>query len=306
MNKSVKLLILNFVLMAVVIGCKPKIQDKSKEEDSYHTGTEMVAADASFEPIVAEEAFVFKGIYPEANLKLSYLTENDVLRKLLNDTVRVAVLSRELDSNEVKILTKRTLPPETQPFAVDAIALIVNKRSNDTLTTVSDIKKMLAGNTKTDRNIVFDNPNGSLVRYLKAFAGNINLTQKNIYALRSNKEVLNYVSSHNDAIGIIGFSWLNDPDADYKAAVSNVKIVAVKDEASKAFGKAYYKPSQETLELKQYPLSRKLYIINCTGKLGLGRGFQDFLASERGQRIILKSGLLPHSIPQRLINIKDN
>ena len=306
MNNGTKLLVLNLVLFTVFISCKPKVSNNSKEEDTYHTGTETVAADGSFEPIVAEEAYVFKGIYPEAKLKLNYLTENEVLRKLLNDTVRVAVLSRELDSTEVKILTKRTLPPETQPFAVDAVALIVNKTSTDTLITVSDIKKMLTGNTKTNKNIVFDNPNGSLVRYLKAFAGNIDLKQKNIYALKSNKEVLNYVSTHNAAVGIIGFSWLNDPDADYKAAVNNVKIVGVKDEASKAFGKAYYKPSQETLELKQYPLSRKLYIINCTGKLGLGRGFQDFLASERGQRIILKSGLLPDSIPQRLINIKDN
>lgn len=288
------------------MSCKPKNPNATATEETFHSGHEVLAADESFKPIVDEEAYVFKSLYPEAKPEFHYLTENEVLRKLLNDTVRVAILSRELDSTEVKILTKRTLPPNTQPFAVDAVALIVNKTSNDTVITVSDIKKMLTGNTKTDKNIVFDNPNGSLVRYLKAFAGNIDLKQKNVYALKSNKEVLNYVSSHNDAIGIIGFSWLNDPDADYKAAVNNVKIVGVKDEGSKAFGKEYYKPSQETLDLKQYPLSRKLYIINCTGKLGLGRGFQDFLASERGQRIILKSGLLPDSIPQRLINIKDN
>jgi phosphate transport system substrate-binding protein len=92
---------------------------------------------------------------------------------------------------------------------------------------------MLNGTAKTDKSIVFDNPNSSLVRYLKHLSGNKELKQKNIYALSSNKEVIKYVSEHSDAIGITGFSWLNDPDKDYAAAVDKVKIVGVKDENSK-------------------------------------------------------------------------
>jgi phosphate transport system substrate-binding protein len=57
------------------------------------------------------------------------------------------------------------------------------------------------------------------------------------------------------------------------------------------------------LALKQYPLTRNLYILNFTGKLGLGMEFAAFIAGDKGQRIILKSGLLPDSIPGREINI---
>ncbi|NCD70378.1 PstS family phosphate ABC transporter substrate-binding protein [Mucilaginibacter agri] len=304
MNNSIKLILLTFVAILLFITCKQKVNSYNANDDEPHKGTITIAADESFKPIVDEEAAVFTGIYTEAKPKFNYQTENAVLRSFLNDSVRVAILSRELDTNEVRILKNRTLPPEILPFAVDAVAIIVNKASNDTLITVSDIKNMLAGNTKTDKSIVFDNPNSSLVRYLKEFTGSKELVQKNIYALKSNKEVLNYVNQHENAIGIIGFSWLNDPDADYAAAANSVKIVGVRNEASKEFANEYFKPSQTTLALKQYPLSRRLYIINSTGKLGLGRGFADFITSERGQRIILKSGLLPDSIPQRLINIK--
>ena len=52
-----------------------------------------------------------------------------------------------------------------------------------------------------------------------------------------------------------------------------------------------------------YPLTRSLYVINCEGGTGLGTGFASFIAGERGQRIVLKSGLLPDSIPSREINI---
>jgi len=47
-----------------------------------------------------------------------------------------------------------------------------------------------------------------------------------------------------------------------------------------------------------------LYILNCTGKNGLGMEFAGFMKSDRGQRIILKSGLLPDNIPGREITIE--
>ena len=112
------------------------------------------------------------------------------------------------------------------------------------------------------------------------------------------------MSEHQDAIGITGFGWLNDPDKDYAGYVDNIKVVGVRDDVSKNADAKYFKPSQETLVLKQYSLSRTLYIINCSSKVGLATGFATFLASERGQRIILKSGLLPDSIPAREINLK--
>ncbi|MDB5109080.1 MAG: hypothetical protein JWR67_194, partial [Mucilaginibacter sp.] len=174
----------------------------------------------------------------------------------------------------------------------------------DTLITVNELKKMLNGQTKTGTNIVFDNPNSSLVRYLKSFSGTQNFKQTNIYSLKNNKEVIRYVSENKNAIGIIGFSWLNDPDKDYEDEVKKVKVVAIKDENSKTAPNEYFTPSQNTLALKQYPLIRGLYVINCTGKRGLGTGFAHFMVSEQGQRIILRSGLLPDSIPQREIRIK--
>jgi phosphate transport system substrate-binding protein len=84
-----------------------------------------------------------------------------------------------------------------------------------------------------------------------------------------------------------------------------LRVVSVRDESNKQYPDAYFKPSQESLVLKQYPLSRGLYIINCTSKVGLAMGFAKFLGSQVGQRIILKSGLLPDSIPTREISLKN-
>ncbi|QXV65917.1 substrate-binding domain-containing protein [Mucilaginibacter sp. 21P] len=279
-----------------------KKQDK-KQLDGFVTGTANFSADESFSPIVNEELFVFRGIFRDANPVITYKPETGVISDLLNDKTRVAILSRTLDTTESGVLKRRELVPDVNKFAIDAVALIVNQASNDTTISVNEIKQMLRGEAKANKSIVFDNPNSSLVRYLKALAGTTEFKQKNIYALSSNKEVIKYVSTHTDAIGITGFSWLNDPDQDYAAAVDKVKIMGVKDESSKTAPNEYFKPSQTTLVEQSYPLSRSLYIIDCTGRKGLGAGFASFLASERGQRIILKSGLLPDSLPPREINI---
>lgn len=274
--------------------------------DTYKSGSIQFVSDESFAPILDQEIYIFKNDNPKADPKIVYKPENEAIKYLLSDSSRCAFLSRKLDAAEVQTLQSHNLPVIENVFAKDAVAVIVNESSNDTLISVNEIKKMLAGQYKTDKSIVFDNPNSSLVRYLKDFSGLKELKQKNIYALKSNKEVIEYVSKHPEAIGIIGFSWLNDPDADYAPAAQKVKIVSVKDENSKTDPNSYFRPSQETLYKNQYPLERDLYIVNCTGRKGLATGFELFMRDAKGQRIILRSGLLPVNIPERNVTIHNN
>jgi len=302
MKMKFKQLLLGVTVLAALQSCQ---QNTKKKEplDGFTSGTANFVGDESFSPIIDEELYVFKAIYPEAKPVITYKPEAEVVNSLMNDKTRLIILSRNLDTAELGVLKRRALVADVNKFAIDAVALIVNQASNDTTISLSEIKKMLKGQSKTNKNIVFDNPNSSLVRYLKTLTGSKEFKQKNIYALSSSKEVIRYVSTHPDAIGITGFNWLNDPDKDYAGAVDKVKIVGVKDEDSKTSPNEYFKPSQTTLVQHTYPLSRSLYVIDCTGRKGLAAGFASFLASERGQRIILKSGLLPDSIPSREINI---
>jgi phosphate transport system substrate-binding protein len=289
-------------VLMLLQNCKQKTNNDNL--DRFTNNKAEFVVDESFRPIVDEELYVFKNSYTKVFPKIVYAPENTAVNLLLDDSARVVILSRDLNAGErAALLKNKNLKPVIDRFAIDAVALIVNQASNDTTITVSQIKNLLNGDTKMDKNIVFDNPNSSLVRYLKDLAGSKGLKQKNIYSLKSNKEVIKYVSEHPDAIGITGFSWLNDPDKDYADDLQKVKIVGVKDDTRKNPSQQYYWPSQNTLSLKQYPLTRNLYILNCTGKYGLGMEFAVFITNDVGQRIILKSGLLPDKIPNREITI---
>lgn len=298
--KNSSVIVFSFLaLLLLLSSCNTGVKQHS---DTFITGKAQFVADESFSPVLDQELYIFKATNKEAQPQMIYKTENEALKLFLNDSIRVAILARNLKPDELALLRKRTLPPEINCFAIDAVALIVNKSSADTLTSVAEIKKMLRGEAKTDKNIVFDNPNSSITRYLKDLSGVDQFNQKNIYALKSNVDVIKYVSTHPQAIGFISYTWLLEPDKYYASYVNNIKMVGVKNESNKDDPKGYYTPSQNSLAMRQYPLQRSLYIINSTGRRGLATGFATFLESERGQRLILRSGLLPDSIPTREIS----
>ena len=124
------------------------------------------------------------------------------------------------------------------------------------------------------------------------------MPSKGIFSFKTNEEVIQFVSENDGMIGIVGVNWLMQPSLKMQPIVDKVNLISVK-----GIGKtAYYAPTQNNLAEGKYPLARDLYIVNCQGYSGLGMGFASFIAGDIGQRIILKSGLLPIKMPGR--NIK--
>jgi len=286
------------ILFCIITSCN----NTNTTTDQFTSGNYEFVFDESLSPILDQELYVFKSIYPDAKPDVLYRPENKILDLILNNKARFAVMGRTLNPDEVKLLTNRNLPPQINKVADDAITLIVSKTAPDSVMLLSEVKNLFSKNTKSDISLVFDSPNSSIINYLKKLSGVNQSEQKNVYALKSSKEVIKYVAEHQNAIGFISYSWLTEPDADYAAAVQKINVVGIKDENAKSG--VYFKPSQSTLALKQYALSRTIYVVDCTGKVGLGTGFASFLQSERGQKIVLRSGLLPDSLPTREINIK--
>ena len=124
--------------------------------------------------------------------------------------------------------------------------------------------------------------------------------EKGIYSFKSNEEVIKFVSENKGMIGVVGVNWLSQPNPDMIQYVKEINVLSVKSLKDSN----YYSPTQNNIAEGKYPLARDLYIINCQGYSGLGMGFASFVAGDIGQRIVLKSGLLPLKIPGRKINIR--
>ncbi|SDM83522.1 phosphate transport system substrate-binding protein [Daejeonella rubra] len=283
----------------VLVSC----QSKPLEQQTYTSGKEQILVDESFAPIIEDQAYLFESTYSGAKLDLVMKSENELLNLFLSDSIQVAIVSRLLNAEETKHFESKNIKVRINRFAIDGIALITHNSSKYANADVSDIIKILKGEASSLESLVFDNANSSTVRYFKELAAIEVLPAAGIYALKSNSDVIKYVNDNPGSIGVVGVNWMVQPPVQLEKTVAELKILGVKNISGQPGSDAYYKPTQNDIALGMYPLTRSLYVINCEGGAGLGTGFASFIAGERGQRIVLKSGLLPDSIPSREINI---
>ena len=279
------------------MGCNQNNKPKNSDE-TILKGSTSILVDETLLPVVADQVEVFESLY-EAKIKVNAKSEAETVLALSKDTSKIAFLSRKLNSDEEKVFESKKIKPRTTVFAIDAIAFIANKRNKDSLIALQEVVNFLKGMTNSKINgLVFDNPNSSTVRYMKELAGIKELPTKKIFSFKTNEEVIQFVAENQGMIGVVGVNWLMEPSLKLRPIVDKITILSVK-----GIGKTdYFAPTQNNLAENKYPLSRDLYIINCQGYSGLGMGFASFIAGEVGQRIILKSGLLPVRMPGR--NIK--
>lgn len=281
------------------IMCNQKEQKKADKE-SILKGSTTIFVDETLSPIMEDQVAVFESNY-EAKVKLVSKSESETLISLFKQKSAIAVLTRNLTTEENKIFEQKKITPKITKFATDAIAFISNKSTKDTLIDIKNVVEFMQGKPSSSiRGLVFDNPNSSTVRYMNSLARIQSIPEKGVYSFKTNDEVIKFVAQNKGMIGVVGVNWLFQPMPEMKKFVDMVNVLSVKG----LTGENYYAPSQNNIAEGKYPLARDLYIINGQGYSGLGMGFASFVAGDIGQRIILKSGLLPVRIPGRRINVR--
>ncbi|RZJ33684.1 MAG: phosphate ABC transporter substrate-binding protein [Flavobacterium sp.] len=289
------LLALSAILL--VLSCNES--GKNKSGQTILEGKAEIYTDESLLPIVEDQVAVFESSY-NADISIVPKSETEVVNALMSGITKLAVLSRDLSQTEISHFTDNKIIPRRTRFATDAVIFIKNRGNNDTLIALRDVIDFWKGKSVAGiKGLVFDNLNSGTVRYLDSLAGGTGIPSKGIFSFRNNGEAIKYIAANRDMIGVVGLNWINQPSAN--TDLSNINVLSVKA----VDGQNYIYPSQNNLAERKYPLARDLFVVDCQGFSGLGMGFASFIAGERGQRIILKSGLLPVRIPGRKIVIRN-
>ena len=96
-------------------------------------------------------------------------------------------------------------------------------------------------------------------------------------ALKTNREVIDFVSKTSYAIGIIGVNWLSDRNDSTGLSFSKeVRVMSV-SAADKATPENSFKPYQAYLFYGDYPLARSIYALLNDPRSALPWGFASFL-----------------------------
>lgn len=301
--------------MSALVSCGGGKDKEGKELDTPAKGTITVAVDESFRQIIEAEKTAFEKTFPYTKINLVFKPEGEAVAMMLNDKARMAVVARELDTKEKDVFKRDDIRYKSFKFAGDGIALITNKSNRDTLITTQDLGELMKGTKKRwsevgkggsvqDIVLVFDGTSSSNLTFLLD-TFKIDRKQKvSFFAAKSNKEVIEYVKTHVNAMGVIGVNWISDGDD--PTSLKFIRSVNVLSVANKPNAKIedYYQPFGYNLALKKYPLTRKIRLILKEAHMGLGTGFINYMTLEQGQLIVYKNGLIPLTQPLQIRQVK--
>lgn len=315
MKNPLKILsFLPIVFIIILSGCGGNKTNTIKE--TVTSGDIKISVDEAYQLLFDTEIYTFESFYKYANITATYKPEGDAITDFMNDSVRVVISNRKLTDAEEKLLTNKKIIPKTTAVAHDALAFIVNNNNPDTLIRYQQIADIFTGiiskwnqlNPKSnlsDITVVFDNTRSCNTRFIKEKFDLTNDFPANCFAVKTNSDVIDYVEKNKNALGIISVNWISDKDDSISHEfLKKIKVMYVGAPGNTDDNDNCYKPYPGNIADGSYPLIRDVYMINRETFNGLGTGFVQFVAGDQGQRIVLKSGLVPATMPIRLVEVK--
>lgn len=318
---------INHLLYAAVLSVLTLASCDKQPTTTTTSGAMTMLCDDSFENIMEQEIDVFEYSYPKAHIGCQYLTQKECLDSLFAGDTHTIVIGRDLTPTEFKGMKAKYPRLRTMKIAVDAVALIVNPENPVKYLSMNEIGEILAGETNNwslvepdapnlPIEVVFDHSGSGLTTYMVDSLLDGRKFGPNVVQTGSVEGVLERVKKSRGAIGVIGVSWLtrdltenrptgeqlakelNDTtaisgvDLNERMVNSGVKVLGVMRDVNIAF-----KPYQQNIYDGSYPLTRPIYMITTASPAGLAGGFYSFVTGVNGQRLLMKTGILPARVP---------
>lgn len=322
----VKSSLISLISCALLFACSDDGKKKAPS-DTTTSGTISIAVDEAFMPLMQSEITAFQGTYPKAKILAYYVSEKRAFEMMMHDSVRLVVSSRGFQESELAQLKEEKIKPNTLKIATDALGVVLHLSNPDSLLTTDDLVRILTDEKFKWKNLsgkgiaqpvelVLDKEGSSnyatLLQKLKLEKENIRCK---ITIAGGDREVINYVNQNPQAIGFMGVNWISDQDDPTQmrfmagirvAHLMSDTLLKLKKQNPLGVSEEYYQPLQAYLAQHFYPLTREVIVASREARSGLGTGLLAYMASDKGQRIVLKAGLLPATMPIRLVKIKND
>ncbi len=297
------------LLAASASGCRFSAPDPEKD-DTPTSGSVLVLADADCRSVIDQELLVFSALYPKAHVHVRYLGEAELVKAMLNDSVRCVVTTVAPGADQAAYFKKRQLSAPVIPIYKAGIAVVVQKNSPLQYLSVAQVAELLGKpeglqvTTDMEANLHLDSLTalfaGTGSGVARLLADSLGIKTIRARALADVPAVVDQVARDPRTIGFLPFEAISDLDNPaVRALREQVRLLPI----SPAAGGPAVQPSQSSLADGSYPLRRTVTMVLTEGKSGLGTGFVSFVANHKGQRIILKLGVAPITVPPRNVEI---
>ncbi len=290
--------VLACLVAAFLAGCL-----KQNEETPTHGSLSMASCESQF-AILQKEAEEFQRIYSETKVTVVELSTREAIVALLNDSLKMICTDRALNQEERAVVQRAHLPLVETRIAEDALAIIVHTTNPMKEIGFSSLGKIFRGDVHSWSQIPEAHWSGSIDAVLMGRnSGTHELLATSVlkttltptHSARSQQEIVKYVAQNPRAIGIVTISAILD-------SVPTIKVLAMQA-VNKEAPTPFVKLHQANVYRDYYPLHYPVYLYSTAKMSSVVSGFTAYIASVPGQKIFQNAGLVPATMPVRLVQI---
>ena len=215
---------------------------------------------------------------------------------LINGTVDIANASRKMKPKEIKMAERQGFQPEEFVVGQDALTIYVHKKNPITSLSLSQLAEINGEEGSIVKwsqlgitvpgckgeeilRISRQSSSGTYYHYRKTILGISQDFRLGSFEMHGSKDVVTLVEKTPCAIGYSGLAY----------ATPHVKLVCI----SETEESPCIPPSIETANDRSYPISRPLYMYTRGKPVGEIKKYIDWVRSDVGQCLLLKSGYAP-------------
>ena len=239
---------LSIIISIFILASACKNPVKTEQLDSPSKGHIQISVEESFKPFIEQELKVFALSFPNATIEVAYKSEIECFKDLASDSTRMIIVTRGLDKTEqANYKDQLSYAPTFGILAYNAIAVVVNKKSKDSVYSMAELSAALSG--KNNKQVVMDGSHlTGVVRFLKDSLLHATNFGKNVVSANGSEEVISYIKNNPNAIGFVGMNWVGD-NYDPKQMEDRKTIKMALVECTLCIEKGYYsQPSQSKFD----------------------------------------------------------
>jgi phosphate transport system substrate-binding protein len=299
--KHVEEFLLLTALLVAITGCQPERKYSTTE------GTVTIECDESVEPVLRQVADDFHRSYEKGTILLRTVQAREAVANFALDSARRIVTARGLNREEREALKRLKMDLSEYRIALDAVAVIGDPgnplkqlRMGMLDSIFSGMLKRWPGRTGASIIVAAGDVNSSTNEVFRnaVLQGRPILPEARLFT--SSRELVDFVRTTPNAIGIVGLAWLRGYDRELR--IFALGSPGGRPDSTQLPGQ-YYSPVQANVHRGYYPITRPVFIYSREVLRDVGYGFISYVTSATGQKIFLESGLVPVTMPVRLVEI---
>ncbi len=235
-------------------------------------------------PVIQKTAEAYMAKNPNVALAISGGGSGNGIKALIDNLCNIAMASRDISSKEVKLAESKGITPKRYVVAIDALIPVVHPENSMKNLTVAQLADIYMGKVKNwkelggqDARIVVvsrDTSSGTYETWQEKILGKKRVAPSALLQA-SNGAVVQAVAKNPNAIGYIGYGYVND----------SIKVLSVDGLNATA----------ENALSGKWPIARELYLFTNGEATGATKGFIDYVLGAEGQKLVKEVGFIPLS-----------